>query len=73
MGYAAVISDDEPFEEKIKTLADEELLEIWVETQKMEVAIMAQLPNAQVVGPNFEEAIVAELNLRNSRRRTAAC
>lgn len=73
MGSLAVFDDDEPFAEKIKTLADEELLEIWVESQKVETMLNAQLPDALVISPAYEQVIVEELFLRTGRRLAARC
>lgn len=60
--------DDQPFSEKVKSLEDEELLEIWEETQQIEGLIRAELHTDISLTPEFEQAIVAELNLRSSRQ-----
>lgn len=68
MGRAMPFSENQPFEEKVKCLADEELLEIWVESQQIEGMINAGLPPGCVIAPNFEQAIVAELSARLGKK-----
>lgn len=61
-------SDDQPFEEKVKCLADEELLEIWAESQQLEGMLNASLPEGSFIAPNLEKAIVDELFTRTGRK-----
>lgn len=65
---SAVDLEDEPFEEKVKTLEDEELLEIWEESQLAEQTLMAQYPQAEILPKTCEQVIITELFLRNGRR-----
>ncbi|MDE5833599.1 MAG: hypothetical protein K2H64_11610 [Desulfovibrio sp.] len=60
--------EDEPFEEKVKTLEDEELLEIWAESQQAEQSLLAQFPDAELLPKTCEQVIVTELFIRASRR-----
>lgn len=60
--------EDEPFEEKVKTLEDEELLEIWAESQQVEQMILERFPEAEIFPQNCEQAIVTELFVRAGRR-----
>lgn len=66
MASAYPFDEDLPFEEKVKCFADEELLEIWVESQEMEC--MLAFPPEMTNGAYFEQAIINELSIRLSRR-----
>lgn len=68
MGRLATFEDDEPFEQKIKTLEDEELLEIWAESQQMEQMLAMEMPDAIIIPPSYEKVIVTELFVRAGRR-----
>lgn len=63
--------DNEPFEEKVKCLADEELLEIWAESQRIECMLSADFPGSQMSGPNYEKVIIHELTMRKTRQLAA--
>lgn len=68
MGYAVPFKDDLPFEEKVKCLADEELLEIWAESQQLEFMINNGMPHPPLIVPNVEQTIIHELFLRTGRK-----
>ncbi len=68
MGSYIPFADDQPFALKVKTLADEELLEIWEETQQIEGIIRKELHTDMKLTPEYEQVIVAELSLRSGRR-----
>ncbi len=68
MGSYIPFADDQPFALKVKTLADEELLEIWEETQQIEGIIRKELHTDMTLTPEYEQVIVAELSLRSGRR-----
>ena len=68
MGSYIPFADDQPFALKVKTLADEELLEIWEETQQIEGLIRKELHTDMTLTPEYEQVIVAELSLRSGRR-----
>ena len=57
-------SDDESdFAENIKTLDDDELLDVWVKTQQMEISMREQYPQA-MPALNYEALIIQELQQR---------
>lgn len=68
MGSCIPFTDDQPFALKVKALADEELLEIWEETQQIEGLIRKEIFSGMALTPEYEQVIVAELSLRSSRR-----
>ena len=72
MGRAMPFDDNLPFSEKMKCLADEELVEIWAESQRIESIINAGLPPGYAIGPDYETAIINELTLRKTRRMAAS-
>lgn len=71
MGSAVPFDDDLPFEEKVKCLADEELLEIWAESQEMEEMYARNFSGGFLPMPGFEQAIVNELTIRLGKRLVA--
>ena len=60
--------DEQPFAERVKTMADDELLEIWEETQQLESMLCSALHADLAMAPDYEKVIVEELFLRSSRR-----
>ena len=68
MASCIPFADEEPFAQRVKTLADDELLEIWEETQQIENMICAELHADFSLAPDYEKVIVEELTLRSSRR-----
>lgn len=72
MGTAVPFNEDQPFEEKVKCLADEELLEIWAESQQMENLLNMRLPMSVSLSPGYEQTIINELTLRLGRRVAAS-
>lgn len=68
MGSAMPFDEDQPFEEKVKCLADEELLEIWAESQEVENFLSQRLPHDCSPQPAYEQAIIRELSLRMQKR-----
>lgn len=68
MGCAAPFPDDLPFEEKVKCLADEELIEIWAESQQIESMLNAGLPPGCFISQSYEDAIINELAGRAARK-----
>ena len=67
MAQAAPFPDDMPFSQRVKSLADEELLEIWEETQQVEFLLNREMRAAISLAPEYERAIVEELRLRSTR------
>lgn len=72
MGSCQPFVDDEPFDKRVKTLADNELLEIWEETQQLAGLLSQQIKAELPLAPEYEQLIVAELQLRHGRRLYAA-
>lgn len=56
-----------PFDKRVKTLADNELLEIWEETQQLEDLLRTQMQTDLAMAPEYERLIVSELQLRSNR------
>ena len=67
MGSCQPFGDDEPFDKRVKTLADNELLEIWEETQQLEDLLRTQMQTDLAMAPEYERLIVSELQLRSNR------
>lgn len=67
MARSIPFPDDMPFSQRVKTLADEELLEIWEETQQVELLLNREMRTAISLAPEYERAIVEELRLRSTR------
>ena len=72
MGSCQPFKDDAPFADKVKTLEDDELLEIWEETQQLAGLLSQQIKAELPLAPDYEQLIVAELQLRHGRRLYAA-
>ena len=68
MGSCIPFIDEQPFSERVKTLADDELLEIWEETQQLEGMLCTALHTDLALAPDYEKVIIDELSLRSSRR-----
>lgn len=66
MGSFEEFEDAEPFEDKIRRLTEEDLLEIWEESQELETMLNIQAPGHGFPGASFEQAIVRELALRTT-------
>ena len=64
--------DDAPVADKEKTLEDDELLEIGEETQQLAGLLSQQIKAELPLAPEYEQLIVAELQLRHGRRLYAA-
>ncbi len=68
MASKTVFIEDMPFSSRLKSLADEELLDIWEETQELE-RILREEWNAELeLAPEYEKMIIQELQLRISKR-----
>ncbi len=68
MGSCIPFFDEQPFAERVKSLADDELLEIWEETQQLESMLCSALHTDLALAPDYEKVIIEELFLRSSRR-----
>ncbi len=61
--------DNLTFEEQIKALADEELLDFWEETQQLAGLVSNdELPKDAPYNPEYERLILVELQMRAGRR-----
>ena len=67
MAQSTPFPDDMPFSQRVKSLADEELLEIWEETQQVEQLLHQEMRTTVSLAPEYERAIVEELRLRSTR------
>jgi hypothetical protein len=67
MGQFLPHSMDFPLEEQIKTLADDELLDFWEETQFLEKFFEEERDEGEHP-VEYERLILRELQLRSSRR-----
>ncbi|WP_374290513.1 hypothetical protein [Desulfovibrio desulfuricans] len=68
MGSCIPFIDEQPFAERVKTMEEDELLEIWEETQQLESMLCSALHADLALAPDYEKVIVEELFLRSSRR-----
>jgi hypothetical protein len=64
MGSCVPFDDEISFTERIKTLSNEELMEIWEETQRIERLFSSELHLEISFAMDYENAIVTELTLR---------
>ncbi|MDR0816753.1 MAG: hypothetical protein LBN28_05125 [Desulfovibrio sp.] len=71
MGSCVPFYDEASFAERVKALANEELLEIWEETQRIERLLSSDLRFEVNFAPDYEKAIVDELRLRAFREQNA--
>ena len=56
------------FAKQIKSLADDELLDIWEETQRLEQLMFAEWNTVLELAPEYERLIVLELRYRMGMR-----
>jgi hypothetical protein len=61
-------SENLSFAKQIKSLADDELLDIWEETQRLEHLMLAEWDTALELAPEYERLIVLELQYRTGMR-----
>jgi hypothetical protein len=61
-------SENLSFAKQIKSLADDELLDIWEETQRLEHVMLAEWNATLELAPEYERLIVLELQYRTSMR-----
>ncbi|WP_243546473.1 hypothetical protein [Pseudodesulfovibrio tunisiensis] len=68
MGQYAAFTSDSTLEEQVKSLADEELLDFWEETQQLaRMANQDDNPDAEYC-PEYERIILQELQFRTCCR-----
>ena len=68
MGKRLPFSENISFAKQIKALADDELLDIWEETQRLEHLMLAEWDTKLELAPEYERLIVLELQYRTSMR-----
>ena len=61
-------SENLSFAKHIKSLADDELLDIWEETQRLEQLMLVEWDTALELAPEYERLIVLELQYRMGMR-----
>lgn len=61
-------SEDLPFSSRLKSLADDELLDFWEETQQLERMLREEWDAELELAPEYERLIVQELQLRVGKR-----
>lgn len=65
MGQYANFNEQGSLEEQVKTLADEELLDFWEETQQLAKMIDQQEQTDIEYNPEYERVILQELQYRS--------
>ncbi len=70
MGKRLPYSEDLSFAKQIKSLDDDELLDIWEETQRLEHVMLSEWDAQLELAPEYERLIVLELQYRTSMRKT---
>lgn len=72
MASCVPFDHDQPFSQCVKSMADDELLEVWEESQHLEHALRRALQADVILTPDLEKTIVEELFLRVGRRLGAS-
>lgn len=67
MGSAEPFGKDMPLEMQIKSLPDEDLLDVWADSQELEAIMDERIPFRDLLGHDFENVIINELSLRACR------
>ncbi len=57
-----------PFHVEIQVLPDDELLDIWVQTQSIEMMLRTEAGHGVRLMPNYEQLIMHELQMRALKR-----
>ncbi len=73
MGQRFCVMDESPFTSQIKSLADEELLDFWAETQHLECMIRSEFNQSVSLSPDYESMILFELQIRSFQRAMPEC
>lgn len=69
MATRMAFPEDQPFAVRLKSLADDELLDIWEETQELERLLHEEWDSELELAPEYERLIVQELQLRLGRKQ----
>lgn len=70
MAYLLKVSDNEPFDEHIKNLKDDELLDFWAETQQIEQVLRLEYDQQVVPAFDYEKLILLELQIRSAKKQS---
>lgn len=70
MGMADPLASNQDWDQKLKYLSDEDLMDIWAETQALESTLNAHAPGHEFPGASFEHFIVQELTIRAEQKNT---
>lgn len=68
MGMADPFAGDLPWEKKVKLLSDEDLMDMWADSQVLESTLDVHVPGHDFPGNEFEQIIIHELTLRTGIR-----
>jgi hypothetical protein len=68
MGQYATFNDQDSLEEQVKTLANEELLDFWQETQQLAKLLDQEEQTEIEYNPEYERIILQELQYRTCRK-----
>lgn len=68
MARSTPFTDEVSFELRIKFLADEELLDVWVETQELEELLREEWGTEVELAPEYEKIIINELRVRAGKK-----
>ncbi len=68
MGRFFMQTEDFPLSEQIKSLADDELLDFWEETQYLEKFLEEELSTEGFYSQDYEKIILLELQFRSCLR-----
>lgn len=71
MASCQPFKDDKPFDEKVKDMGDDDLLEIWATTQQLDGLISSHFDTGLALAIDYEKTIVKELSLRSCKKLTA--
>jgi len=70
MARQLVQHDDMSFDTQLKSLADEELLDFWAETQQLESLLQSEFDQRVAPAQDYERMILHELQMRSVVRKT---
>ncbi len=68
MATRTVFTEDIPFSLRLKSLSDEELLDIWAETQELERVLREEWGADVELAFEYEKYIILELRTRNFQK-----
>ncbi len=71
MATRSVFTEDVPFSLKLKTLSNDELLDIWAETQELERVLREEWGADVELAYEYEKYIIMELQTRHCKKRFA--